>query len=1061
MGLSDQQTDVIRGTSEIASPPPPIVNENAIKTIIPKKYSITTITKSIDSYDFESKSYTEKLNDSLEFPDIIQDADAQSAPADSIEIKRWRSNHGGTQYIDGEGNIFSHSNSYKISRIDITDNTQTVWTLPEELDIDNYVNNIEHNTSPSSYFYFIANGNMTRLDHTTDVFTQWKLPTETEQMMSSSDGIYIRPDNNDFYIINSQGNLNSTQIEKQGDTLYVYVEGASHDLKSSLTLPSGEIITKGGYSGSDGIDIIRFNDVFFDDVQINSDEAGDYVVTVQDMFQTSSTTFTLEEQDAYQVVVGSDPQEFDTSVVFLYKLDPEANTITLFSSDLSNPDTYRSYRDLVATDPDGSLYFIQRGYYANVYPYEFTHDIIKFDPNTSELISWANIQSNGISNIAVSDEKIYWTYYAGRQTVKIVELEIDTGMIKEVAMPYECSYVYSIVVDDSDTLFFVGCGYNQFYKFVPSTETFTQFYVGYPNNLEKLHRIDSTGTIYWSSGYSAGTIRIQDPGLPEIGIECEDIYDLDIQLKFLSCNVEFRTSNTNQLLEMGGFTKDDISVLGTANPNPVTNFQTDDTHTTFDVPFSNSGTVIIYIENNVATDYAGQGNMEYNRTYNVEKLPLEMELDYSINTYSQLIEYDVAFNTDVRGITEDDISVSGTANPQINEFRFNYPNNDAYYDLGWTQDGDVTVQVNIDAELNPNSFPNPHTFTIDTTPPTISSIVTNGTGSEIIITASEPLRDRSLGIVVFRDSGRIDITSHMINENKITLELSERIQTGETIIISYNSGIVDLARNGLESFVREVENNVDSTTAEQSSTEVEPVEADTAEQSSTEVEPVEADTAEQSSTEVEPVEADTAEQSSTEVEPVEADTAEQSSTEVEPVEADTAEQSSTEVEPVEADTAEQSSTEVEPVEADTAEQSSTEVEPVEADTAEQSSTEVEPVEADTAEQSSTEVEPVEADTAEQSSTEVEPVEADTAEQSSTEVEPVEADTAEQSSTEVEPVEADTAEQSSTEVEPVELEPTSDETVSDPEETEPIPEEQSNTESTLDEDSVPAPVEEAQ
>ncbi len=452
------------------------------KLLVPQTYKVSEFTSTIASQDIEIEPYEVTP---WVMPDIPMHADAASR--DRMVIKEWTfdDNISHNPAFGSNGDLFALGN-YKVARIDVSEDTQTIWTFPTDW----YPSGRSYTStvSPSGLYYFLLYDNyLGSLDPETGIFTRWNVVADGNHIHSSLDGVYFRP-YNDIFVADNR-DLQITRISSlqdrhdPGNT--VWGDGASGLITGEIISPSGKIFTGSTYARDDGTFSIRFD---------GYKTTGNYTITINDMFQTYETTF----DPAYELFKrGLNPTT--TSKVFLQKLDPNTSKITNYITDPS-----LRYLHLYSHDLSDSLYMIGDG-------------ISKFVPNSGEITYWNGTYTRDDGTLdylpqggdwAISDDKIYMGGELSRHTLGIRIFDMATGGMNESTIPHKCYHpVRNIVVDSSETVFFNGC--DGFYKFVPSTNTFTKF----GSNLgSKFFEIDASDVMYWASYSSMGTASfVQTP----------------------------------------------------------------------------------------------------------------------------------------------------------------------------------------------------------------------------------------------------------------------------------------------------------------------------------------------------------------------------------------------------------------------------------------------------------------------------------------------------------------------------------------------------------------------
>jgi len=154
--------------------------------ITPITFQAESKTIPVSQKTFQSDSETILLK-SLEknsIPKLIQEAEAITSEQTSISVTEYFfiGNFDDVYAFDAPGNLFGGEFN-EVSRIDITTNTQTTWTLPD----DNTLGGKSADSDSLGFFYFTMGTNLVKLDHTTDVFTQWNFDPPTEDESPTQD----------------------------------------------------------------------------------------------------------------------------------------------------------------------------------------------------------------------------------------------------------------------------------------------------------------------------------------------------------------------------------------------------------------------------------------------------------------------------------------------------------------------------------------------------------------------------------------------------------------------------------------------------------------------------------------------------------------------------------------------------------------------------------------------------------------------------------------------------------------------------------------------------------
>lgn len=369
-GLYDDSPEIISTT----------VSEPTERLLVPTIFQAESQSSKVIPKSFHASSEINSISNNDSIPTLIQKADAITSDQNEISVTQYtfqnRLERGVT--VDDSGNMFA-GGSNKVGRIDVTANTQTTWTIPND---QNFGNGGDVDSTGFLYFGLsvqeqaggFGNGGIikiAKLNHNTDIFTEWTIPITTQccdirdLIIDSSDNVY-------------------------------YSDINSPEFLAKLN-PSTNVVTK---------------------------------------------YFVPEDEDEDPILRLSKP-----------------NKLTIDDSDI--------------------LYFI-------TYDYEDSKfKLIKFDPNTNALTVWiVPNESDGDIGLS-SDGKIYFgENFQFRH--KIAELDPSTNVLKEWTNPFDES-IGDVIVDGSGNVFFAS----DFYRFVPSTNTFTQWDLGTRNFIE----INSDGEI--------------------------------------------------------------------------------------------------------------------------------------------------------------------------------------------------------------------------------------------------------------------------------------------------------------------------------------------------------------------------------------------------------------------------------------------------------------------------------------------------------------------------------------------------------------------------------------
>jgi len=180
--------------------------------IIPKTFQAASQEIKIDSKSFQSSPEINLLEQSNPSPAIIQTADGITADENSISVTRYELdgiNFSFVSAFDSSGNIFGGA-SNKVQRIDISSNTQTTWTLPNDKSIAFGFSGSGADADSSGFFYFAMENSITKLDHNTNIFTEWEINSPIRDIaIDSSDNIYFTEIDSTSFLQKLDPNLNA------------------------------------------------------------------------------------------------------------------------------------------------------------------------------------------------------------------------------------------------------------------------------------------------------------------------------------------------------------------------------------------------------------------------------------------------------------------------------------------------------------------------------------------------------------------------------------------------------------------------------------------------------------------------------------------------------------------------------------------------------------------------------------------------------------------------------------------------------------------------------------
>lgn len=638
------------------------ISAGTTRTITPQTFEASSHTARLDSEQIDA------VESSVISPDMgmtgLPDADA-SPYKDEIEIKEWtfKSHANGFYPIHSEfQDVIWGVGSYQVSMINTTNRVQTIWTIPEEYAVLNFVlphydyyTNAIHKDRP--YFLWYENQYapyLVTLDPNTGTFTSWDLPYDVypyydlDLVTGNDDGIYL---SGGVSIADPLGNFNISRVYKSGSDVIATITGDSGPIDIKITMQDKSVCDMKNTSSR----AVCHN--VFSDGLVTDAEFGEYTIVASDLFQTDTLTFTVNASAPISGPIYDDEDhESDqtTKISFLSKFDPSDNTMTFFTAD-----TDISFVSNLEFD-DSSMYF--RSY----------NNIVKFTPDAETLTVWKGINP---SSFTVDGDRIYFLDHDGRHTLDLVELNMNSNTVTEFPLPYNCDNLDgSLVVDSNGNVLFSGCDSNQFFKFVPEDSTFTKFNIAGKSEMV----IDSSDIIYWRDYNSVGTMEFlpATPSKPTINLGyvhslADNLYDYDVCIKkgepstIIDCRSAYNPDdhiychpsdgecslevNYNDYVRLGYYIEwepnrtvyldsDQITVShtnGTAFVNNANGHH-------FDIISSNSGIVTASIEQGATTDHRAIP-VDASNTVSVD---LNDTVPPSVVASSLEIDYDDRGNTD-------------------------------------------------------------------------------------------------------------------------------------------------------------------------------------------------------------------------------------------------------------------------------------------------------------------------------------------------------------------------------------------------------------------------------
>ena len=184
-------------------------------------------------------------------------------------------------------------------------------------------------------------------------------------------------------------------------------------------------------------------------------------------------------------------------------------------------------------------------------------------------------------------------------------------------------------------------------------------------------------------------------------------------------------------------------------------------------------------------------------------------------TNLESIPFTIRFDESVTGLVEDEITVQGPANVVPGSFK-TVNATDYTFNVAHTGDGEVRVfldpNVATDGDGNLSMTSNAVVFTFDTTPPVVTGDSIPNSNTIVLETSENVTGGVASDFTIDGVNSNPGITSIVVSENTITLNLNNAIIDTDTPTVTYAASagsIEDLATNPLENFENRVIPNGD------------------------------------------------------------------------------------------------------------------------------------------------------------------------------------------------------------------------------------------------------------
>ena len=253
---------------------------------------------------------------------------------------------------------------------------------------------------------------------------------------------------------------------------------------------------------------------------------------------------------------------------------------------------------------------------------------------------------------------------------------------------------------------------------------------------------------------------------------------------------------------VSGFTQSDVSLSGSAAN--ITGWRSNSNNTVYTATITPtaSGTVMVSVAANVATDTAGNSNTAATSktvTVSVDTNAPNVSISVPSGVQNGAFSATITFTESVSGFTQSDLSLTGTASITA----WNATDNTTYTaTITLTTSGTITLNVNAgvatDAANNPNTAATPKTVTVDIDSPTVTIGVPSGTQTgafDATITFSETVSGFTQSDVSLSGSAA-SITGWRSNSNNTVYTATITPTASGTVTISVAANVVtDVANN--------------------------------------------------------------------------------------------------------------------------------------------------------------------------------------------------------------------------------------------------------------------------
>ena len=253
------------------------------------------------------------------------------------------------------------------------------------------------------------------------------------------------------------------------------------------------------------------------------------------------------------------------------------------------------------------------------------------------------------------------------------------------------------------------------------------------------------------------------------------------------------------------FVQGDVSLSGTADASITAWNTTDDTVYTATITPTTSGTVILDIAADVATDAASNGNTAAaQQTVTVDIDKPSVTITVPSGTQDSAFDATITFSESVSDFVQGDVSLSGTATASITNWSANADEKVYTATITHTTSGtvilDVAADVATDAANNPNTAAAQQTVTVDIDKPSVTITVpseTQDSAFDATITFTETVSNFVQSDVSLSGTATASITGWTANADDTVYTATITHTTNGTVILDVAADVAtDAASNG-------------------------------------------------------------------------------------------------------------------------------------------------------------------------------------------------------------------------------------------------------------------------